>query len=662
LSICFSRCEDLRGEIRGPKVVFIVSTQNLVLQQRTRFEEYLTDYSICDISGSNSTEIPLDFLLKTHDVVILTAQILLNALVKNNLEISHITLLIFDECHHTNKDHAYNKIMQNYMAIKYLVATEDRKLPQILGLTASLGVGKSTESGKAKNHILKICANMDAACVSTVNENTEELEKNVTGGVPKRRMEQVDQVANTFEKVITQIMGKIEKAAERYYDSSNGVPADRVGQQYRQWVEGLYKDAIGRGNRDLVTYAQQLRRYHVSLIINDTVRIKDAMKYLDEFFDSMDETKFQETDRKLRELFQKAKKAIESRLDKEPINPKLQKLKDLILKFHEEDKEKGRKGETKGILFTRTRDSTVGILGWISDTKELKEILKPKPLVGAGDGEVGMTQGEQEAIIEEFKKGEVNILIATTVAEEGLDIGDCNFVIRYNMAGNEISSVQSRGRIRADEGNYVYLGDKRSRGVHREQLNQYREILMASAVSDVQQMSRDEYKKKIESIQKKDVQNIKMKSILSAKKKRGDLQCDDVTFFCRRCNKMACQLNQFRRLKDTFHVILDKTFVDEKVQLKPRKRSKKIDDILIENKVHCKECDEDWGTTVKIDGCTWPCLKITAFAVEYPQSKRNMYKKWSEFPIEIPEAQLSELLQNDESLDLDLDDMNFDFE
>lgn len=89
----------------------------------------------------------------------------------------------------------------------------------------------------------------------------------------------------------------------------------------------------------------------------------------------------------------------------------------------------------------------------------------------------------------------------------------------------------------------------------------------------------------IESIQKKDVQNMKMKSILSAKKKRGDLQSDDVTFFCRRCNLMACQLNQFRRLKDSYHVVLDKSFVDEKVQLKPRKKSKKIDDVLLETKV-----------------------------------------------------------------------------
>lgn len=111
------------------------------------------------------------------------------------------------------------------------------------------------------------------------------------------------------------------------------------------------------------------------------------MKYLDEFFNNLDDTKFQATDHKLLELFQKGKSIIESRLDKEPMNPKLLKLKDLILKFHEEDKEKGRKGETKGILFTRTRDSTVGLEGWISDTKELKDILRPKTLVGAGDGE-----------------------------------------------------------------------------------------------------------------------------------------------------------------------------------------------------------------------------------------------------------------------------------
>lgn len=59
-----------------------------------------------------------------------------------------------------------------------------------------------------------------------------------------------------------------------------------------------------------------------------------------------------------------------------------------------------------------------------------------------------MTQREQERVIKRFHTGEKNLLLATSVAEEGLDIRDCNYVIRYDMMGNEISTVQSRGRVR----------------------------------------------------------------------------------------------------------------------------------------------------------------------------------------------------------------------
>ena len=59
-----------------------------------------------------------------------------------------------------------------------------------------------------------------------------------------------------------------------------------------------------------------------------------------------------------------------------------------------------------------------------------------------------MTQHEQDRVIKRFHTGEKNLLLATSVAEEGLDIKDCNYVIRYDMMGNEISTVQSRGRVR----------------------------------------------------------------------------------------------------------------------------------------------------------------------------------------------------------------------
>ena len=64
-----------------------------------------------------------------------------------------------------------------------------------------------------------------------------------------------------------------------------------------------------------------------------------------------------------------------------------------------------------------------------------------------------MTQCEKEDIIKEFKTGDKNILLATSMAEEGLD-SDCNYVIHYGIIGDEISIVQY-GRARADGGNYT---------------------------------------------------------------------------------------------------------------------------------------------------------------------------------------------------------------
>ena len=111
-----------------------------------------------------------------------------------------------------------------------------------------------------------------------------------------------------------------------------------------------------------------------------------------------------------------------------------------------------------------------------------------------------MTQREQVDAIKKFKTGEANILLATSVAEEGLDISDCNYVIRYNVMSNEISSVQSRGRVRAEEGKYAILASAGSGVLKKESLNQFRELLMVEAVSQVQQMQQmepEEFKKKV---------------------------------------------------------------------------------------------------------------------------------------------------------------------
>lgn len=68
---------------------------------------------------------------------------------------------------------------------------------------------------------------------------------------------------------------------------------------------------------------------------------------------------------------------------------------------------------------------------------------------------VGMTKVEQDEILELFKEGNHKVIIATSVAEEGLDIQKCSLVVRYDHVTNEIAMVQSRGNINCKKKIYL---------------------------------------------------------------------------------------------------------------------------------------------------------------------------------------------------------------
>ena len=57
----------------------------------------------------------------------------------------------------------------------------------------------------------------------------------------------------------------------------------------------------------------------------------------------------------------------------------------------------------------------------------------------------GMEQREQDDVLRYFREGHHKIIVATSVAEEGLDIQACNFVIRYEHVTNETAHIQARG-------------------------------------------------------------------------------------------------------------------------------------------------------------------------------------------------------------------------
>ena len=65
------------------------------------------------------------------DILVVTAQLLVNALLEHDVEINDFTLMVFDECHHAHAKHSYNQIMQSYMDQKLKNQSLRNTLPMV---------------------------------------------------------------------------------------------------------------------------------------------------------------------------------------------------------------------------------------------------------------------------------------------------------------------------------------------------------------------------------------------------------------------------------------------------------------------------------------------------------------------------------------------------
>ncbi len=121
-----------------------------------------------------------------------------------------------------------------------------------------------------------------------------------------------------------------------------------------------------------------------------------------------------------------------------------------------------RKPDSRVILFTHYRDMAALM------EREVARIpgLKPVRFVGQASrgSDAGLTQKEQVEILEKFREGEFNVVVATAVAEEGLDVPQVDLVVFYEPVPSEIRTIQRRGRTgRRYEGRVAVLVTKDTR-------------------------------------------------------------------------------------------------------------------------------------------------------------------------------------------------------
>ena len=178
---------------KNTKIIFLVCDTALIEQQKNTISLNL-NLEVGTIQGKKNKKAKSDLITfrkmwESYNIFVAIPSIVYKLLSKGFLKISEISMIIFDECHHTNADHPYNKIMTEfYFFYKKHPNKKDFKnikLPVIIGLTASpLKSGiKGTIGESAKNAMEALSENLDCCFVIDPDMiNGENIDKNVKEG------------------------------------------------------------------------------------------------------------------------------------------------------------------------------------------------------------------------------------------------------------------------------------------------------------------------------------------------------------------------------------------------------------------------------------------------------------------------------------------------
>ncbi|XP_067938694.1 ATP-dependent RNA helicase DHX58-like isoform X2 [Watersipora subatra] len=483
------------------------------------------------------------------------------------------SLIIFDELHNAVGGHPYNRLLNQYMDEKLMHKLSRDSLPQLIGLTASVGLGDSKTELSAVHYILSMCAKVDLLQhPSEVVEYKEELEAIRNPPVEEHR--KVEQFrsdpfsAYIKEEIMAEIISDVRANLRTHrslqqvrFDPKRDVISQNFEQkcvQASQQLSILHDTCQNDKARGCIISIKHLRAYHNSLKWANLVTLRDAMDYLDEELlkPELSGNKFAE---KYKEVWHKHLEDLASK-ECDYMNEKLMILKEELDKAL--SPQNCRSGEAPRVMiFVEYRRVASMLNNWVNSLgSEYRSERYVSRLASFGD--FGMTQEQSQTVMLKFRAGELNILVATSVLSEGIDIPECNGTIRYMFMKDVIAEVQ------------------------------------------VPEMPLEEFLKKIESEQ------LKGYTARLAEKKRknnvggnGGGKAKNALINCKQCGRRLGQLSDVHRYLEAHYIILDK-YVLENVDVTEglEYRGIPLDGMSDVGVLVCMEtsCNAELGRLIKI--------------------------------------------------------------
>jgi endoribonuclease Dicer len=411
-----------------PKIAFfLVDSVNLVFQQANVLRCGL-DQSVEGICGAMGASLWSKSTWESHFqdnmVIVCTAEVLVQCMMHSFVTMAQINLLIFDEAHHAKGNHPYARLMKDY----YVHELELSKRPRIFGMTAS----PIDTRGLSVDHIRDVANDLEKLLHSKIVTTSDSTLASNSIRRPQEEIAYYARLQNEYETPLHQkIKAKFGdiSAFKKFF-----VASKHHGSELGRWASDMYWS---------FAFADEQSRK-----LEDREKIKHNKSKQDEATQEWDA----KSDRlKEAAAFVQQFDFGSCALSERDLSSKVLKLHHWLSLYYE------RSDEARCIIFV-TQRQTARLLQLIFSHVGGPN-LRCSVLVGVNNrvGEHNISLRNQILTLAKFRRGELNCLFATSVAEEGLDIPQCNLVVRFDLYRTMIAYVQSRGRARHRNSKYLHM-------------------------------------------------------------------------------------------------------------------------------------------------------------------------------------------------------------
>ncbi len=430
---------------RGKKVLILAPTKPLVDQHTKTMEKMLVNASIGIMNGNMAPDKRWK-IIEDNDVIVSTPQCVANDLKNERYSLEDIGLIIFDEAHRAVGNYAYVDIASEYDGM-------------CMGMTASPG----SDPGKIES----VCRNLNLRRIDIRNDDDPDVS-------PYVHDVYVNRVEVNMPEDLLEMIAQFKKMLDHY-----SVELTQLGLMNPNWpastkhllfVGSELQRRLARGEktsivfRGLTVQSICMKTLH-AISLAETQGVSSLRLYINKLNDESQGTKASKGSKEL--VLRKEYLKVMEILEKTNVeHPKISRVLSLVSRIVVAEK-------SKVIVFTQYRDTCDLIESKLSSVPG----VKVGKLIGQGNG--GLKQKEQIEMIDKFKSGIYNVIVSTSVGEEGLDIASTDAVIFYEPVPSEIRTIQRRGRTgRKNDGEVYVLIAKGTMDEVFEKSSSKKEILM----------------------------------------------------------------------------------------------------------------------------------------------------------------------------------------